>query len=413
MRTDELLDFSIRGNDAWDKAGARTVALIDSSAQVTPKRIEGLRSSFSGYERNHLFLNDKGEAFKDWSGVSGLDSEKDGRAFVKWDFDRDGWVDIAVVNNNRPLLQVFRNQLGSERGAEEDFAGNYIAIRFVGGNNRSMTSDQFSNRDGYGAKVRVKAGGLDLIREHRCGEGMAAQNSAVMLVGVGSRSVVDQIQVQWPSGRRQSIGGVSVGSQLTFYENPEESKEESGIAIARYAKRSMDVRPQNTSSKRLFVSKDFTELERARFQSWIAPRVNEKDAKLFLVTSMATWCPACRGALSQWAYLKDVYGDQVACFAVPVDSRDSNEKLEAYLNRNQPAYELWMETTPAEREAFLELTTKGLGRNVLPTTWVLDAQGTILGVFESAPTLSQVRKAILQTDRSTTTTRAGTSQGQE
>ena len=65
--------------------------------------------SHSGHERNRLFLNRAGEQFVDVSGVSGLDDAADGRSFALLDFDRDGWLDIAVVNANAPLLRLYRN----------------------------------------------------------------------------------------------------------------------------------------------------------------------------------------------------------------------------------------------------------------------------------------------------------------
>ena len=54
--------------------------------------------SFSGYERNHLFVNQDGKAFVDLSGVSGLDAVGDSRSFAVLDYNRDGWPDIGLVN---------------------------------------------------------------------------------------------------------------------------------------------------------------------------------------------------------------------------------------------------------------------------------------------------------------------------
>ena len=73
-----------------------------------------LRHSFSGHERNHLFLNRDGKRFDDVSVISGLDNIADSRAFVYWDYDRDGWQDIALVNANYPLLNFYRNEIGSD-----------------------------------------------------------------------------------------------------------------------------------------------------------------------------------------------------------------------------------------------------------------------------------------------------------
>ena len=84
--------------------------------------------SFSGHERNHLFLNRAGRDFVDASGVSALDDPADARAFAWLDFDRDGWLDLAVVNANRPLLQIFHNELSGAIDAPRDV----LAFRFAG-----------------------------------------------------------------------------------------------------------------------------------------------------------------------------------------------------------------------------------------------------------------------------------------
>ena len=44
---------------------------------------------------------------------SGLDTPADSRGFVLWDYDHDGWQDIAVVNANEPLLNLYHNEIAS------------------------------------------------------------------------------------------------------------------------------------------------------------------------------------------------------------------------------------------------------------------------------------------------------------
>src|SRR5690349_25139127 len=85
--------------------------------------------SFSGYERDPLYLNLGGKKFTDISGVSGIDSITDGRAGVFADFDNDGDLDVfsTSIQNESPLL--FRNTIGQDskciRGILE--GGNDIA----------------------------------------------------------------------------------------------------------------------------------------------------------------------------------------------------------------------------------------------------------------------------------------------
>jgi hypothetical protein len=53
--------------------------------------------SFSGYERDPLYLNTGAKKFVDISGVSGIDSITDGRAGVFADFDNDGDTDVFMT----------------------------------------------------------------------------------------------------------------------------------------------------------------------------------------------------------------------------------------------------------------------------------------------------------------------------
>ena len=153
MRTDHkasvaLADVFIDNNERRTWSSTRALATI--------------QHSFSGNERNRLFLNRNGRQFVDVSGISGLDSPADGRVLVVWDYDRDGWQDFAVVNSNTPLLNVFHNEIAPRRGRSsedpnsrthtaaanvasgETPAGGVIAVRFVGGNHTDQPSREYS-----------------------------------------------------------------------------------------------------------------------------------------------------------------------------------------------------------------------------------------------------------------------------
>lgn len=189
------------------------------------------KDSLSGEERNHLFLSQGGKVFEDLSGISGADHIGDGRSVVLLDYDRDGWVDIAGVNTNAPKAVLFRNLLGQQKGVE---GRGFVAIRFVGGNGTSAPSREWSNRDGYGARVTVEAGGKTFIEEHRCGEGYSAQNSPVMRIGLGEVEAIDSLVVRWPSGREQRVEKLDVDRLVTVYENASESGDGSGFVVEEY-----------------------------------------------------------------------------------------------------------------------------------------------------------------------------------
>ena len=124
-------------------------------AAVGPRALE-TGASHSGRERNHFFLSLEGEQFKDVSGISGLDDIADGRAFTLLDFDRDGWQDVALVNANAPLFELFRNRIGEIDGPGGAERARVVALRFVGGNRAAEPAEGLSARDGFGARVRLE-----------------------------------------------------------------------------------------------------------------------------------------------------------------------------------------------------------------------------------------------------------------
>ena len=71
--------------------------------------------SFSGYERNGLFLNRAGTQFKDISGVSGVDSILDGRSSVMADFDNDGDLDLFQTTIQKDGHLFYRNNVGQKK----------------------------------------------------------------------------------------------------------------------------------------------------------------------------------------------------------------------------------------------------------------------------------------------------------
>ena len=70
--------------------------------------------SFSGYEKNCVFLNTSTKNslnFTDISAVSGIDFIDDGRALIATDWDHDGDLDIWSTNRTAPRIRFLKNNL--------------------------------------------------------------------------------------------------------------------------------------------------------------------------------------------------------------------------------------------------------------------------------------------------------------
>jgi peroxiredoxin len=337
-----------------------------------PDRASG-SVSFSGLERNKLFLNLAGEGFEDVSSLSGADSIADSRGVALFDYDRDGWQDLVLINTNKPLLQLYRNRMG-EHGAR----GRVIALRLVGGNADAKPSSEFSNRDGIGALITAEAGDLTLTRERRLGEGFAVQNSGTLLLGIGEHEAVDRLRVRWPSGRVEEVSDVAAGTLVTLYEDS--SRAPANVAVVR-----TPYHADTDVAGRRGVERALPELL-AFAEAGGGPALS-----LFITT--ATWCEACKASLPQVSALRASFpGEELALLGVPIDPDDNEEKLRSYVSEWQPAYRLLIDASTGATEQIQALILHEFGDEILPAAIATDRAGQIIAMWDEVPTLSELRR---------------------
>lgn len=373
MRTDENLPEEFRSSGEW------------TNNRYDQTLFYG-RYSFSGSERNHLFINNQGRAFSDLSPLSGLDTDADSRSFVFFDYDRDGWQDIALVNANAPLFSLYRNEIGESGPTTGQKRAGMIALRFVGGNASGQPVAGFAPRDGYGAVVELQLGDMTIKREYRCGEGFAAQNSSTMIIGIGDSRIVPRVTVRWPSGRRQHIDNVAEGTLLTVHEREEDSSNQTAFVTSRY--RSAHAGDPRTTAKR-----DRQRLEMGTERSGSEHR--ETELKMYV--AMASWCAACKSSMPQLRYLRSMYkADQLEMNGVPVDPNDGVVKLKAYVNQYRPPYTLLNGLTTEQVQEFTTILAEK-SVHTTPATILTDARGNIIKVMQGVPTASDIAKALVET----------------
>jgi enediyne biosynthesis protein E4 len=144
-----------------------------------------------GEQPNMMFLNDgTGARFLDVSAVTGTDGVGESKGVAAADYDADGDIDLFVVDQGGDV-HLYRNV--TERSGRH-----WLALDLVG---------TTSNRDACGARVRVSAGGATQHRTVQCGSGGTGSGHARQVhVGLGDADTVTAIEVEWPSGIRQSLG---------------------------------------------------------------------------------------------------------------------------------------------------------------------------------------------------------------
>lgn len=223
VRSEDRLPEHLRNHLPWGDLDTPGVVAIQEGTNVRGD----YRKSWSGHERDQVFINRGGRSFSNLSGVSGLDSPGDGRSLVWWDYDRDGWLDAAITELGEPAVRLYHNDVPAQ-APDVANSGNILAIRLRGGQRRGQPDRNWSSREAYGAVVRLDLPGATIVRELHCGEGYNAQNSRTLLIGIGTATEVHKIEVRWPSGRRSEIDHVAADTLLTVWENADETADREG-----------------------------------------------------------------------------------------------------------------------------------------------------------------------------------------
>ena len=153
-------------------------------------------------QRKLLHRNNRNGTFSEVAAESGsaLLEERASRGTAFGDIDNDGDVDI-VVNDLDSVPQLLRNDGGNKN--------NWIIVKTIGTK---------SNRDGIGAKVKVVSGDLSQLDEVRSGGSYISQNDLRLHFGLEKRTVVDLIQVRWPSGAVDTLTNVTANKVVTVKE---------------------------------------------------------------------------------------------------------------------------------------------------------------------------------------------------
>jgi len=375
----------VTGQGPW----ARTVDVVDGTLRMLA---EG--ASWSGHERNHLFFGGlPNHQFSRLSGISGLDDPGDSRAFATLDIDHDGWLDVALVNVSAPRLRLLRNGIGDRPSSATN---RFIAVRFVGGNQSSEPSGQWSAREGFGSYVELDlGGGRKIYREHRIDDGFKAQNSATMLVGIGESETVHAVNVRWLSGVEQAEANVAAGQMVTVYEDPSQSPTGRAFVITQYGSDAQEVQSDLTSSESW--KPQLLPLEPS--PNRLAIQSTEEaslETNLILYTAVATWCDDCTGDNPDLRTLRNAFAENdLAMFGVPIDKADTPEQLRSWGEGFDPSYDLLVDLPESELsrvEGVLRSELRDYGR--VPASIITDSEGRVLLSRWGIPTVSEVRKLI-------------------
>ena len=188
--------FIDHDNDGW-------LDILATNGHIFPQADPGSWGT-SYMQRTLLFRNLRDGRFADVSGSlgSGFTRPKSSRGAAVGDLFNDGDLDI-VLNHLDGGPTVLRN-----KGASG--AGHWITLRLVG------DTAQETPRDAIGTVVFCRAGGFRQRGEVASGRGYLSQSDLRVHFGLGAVQQVDQLDVIWSNGQRESYAPSSVDRLLVI-----------------------------------------------------------------------------------------------------------------------------------------------------------------------------------------------------
>jgi thiol-disulfide isomerase/thioredoxin len=291
--------------------------------------------SFSGYERDSLYLNRGGKKLLDISGISGIDSVADGRAAVFADFDNDGDYDVLLTTLQGPSNLLFRNNVGQKN--------NWVRVILEGGRD--------VGRDAYGAVVRMKTSAGTLTRIKSGGEGYLSQHDPRLLFGLGQDTVARSIEVTWPNGKVENFGDAPAGSTLVL-RGGTGKPEMLQVATASLPDPLNRVEMLARTLK-IRVGQPFPDLKIKKLDSTFSSlRQQLKPGRKAVINLWASWCAPCKTEMPELDKLRtQLAANRVDLIGLNVDV-DPQAKIALFLQKTKVSYPVYLGGVPAVEQLF-------------------------------------------------------------
>ena len=164
----------------FDHDGWKDILIVNG--HIYPA-IDALKTNSRYRQEKELFWNIRNGAFLDITSSAGpgLAARHSSRGAAFADLNGDGAIEVVVNNiDDSPSLLV-------NRGEKK----NWLIVK---------TRGTRSNRDGIGARVKIRAGDIEQMDEVRSGGSYLSSNELSLHFGVADATIVDSIEVRWPSG---------------------------------------------------------------------------------------------------------------------------------------------------------------------------------------------------------------------
>ncbi|MFK8055649.1 MAG: VCBS repeat-containing protein [Saprospiraceae bacterium] len=180
MRDVSDLDFTRYTMDSLKQSGL-SLSNVMTALNLMPSKKQS----------NYLYRNEGGLNFENVAGIEGVSQPTFSNGSIYADFNNDGRLDLAVHNNQDPVF-VYANRTKG---------GHHVQVQLEG---------KKGNLDAVGAKVSVYCEGQAYTARAQPTRGFMSAQSQVLHIGLGDKTKIDRVLVDWPDGTTSSFGGVQI-----------------------------------------------------------------------------------------------------------------------------------------------------------------------------------------------------------
>ena len=181
--------WNIEGNDSWG------VNFFDADHDGD----EELFVSTMATAQQELFYRNDGTTFTEISAQLGF-TTGNSRGSATADYDRDGDLDLAVINQGGGL-QLFRNDTQS--------TNHWLMLDLKG---------WASSTDAIGTVVELDAGGVTRRRQIKGSSSAHSQDDLAVHFGIGANTTIDEVRIYWPSGHVQTLANIAADQRISVDE---------------------------------------------------------------------------------------------------------------------------------------------------------------------------------------------------
>jgi len=334
--------------------------------------------SWSGWERNVFYLNNRDGTFSEVSGVVGMDLPDDSRSFALADLDQDGRLEVVLKNRTGPQVRILQNAMKE--------IGNVIVLRLRGVK---------SNRDAIGAAVTLEAGGHRQTKYLQAGSGFLSQHTKELFFGVGRTEGTVAATIRWPSGLTQILEHLPVNRRVKIVEGS-----------ASFQARALAVAQPSADARQTEKPEPLpTVVETWLIEPIAAPEFSLRDiagdlrslesfrGRPLLLNFWATVAPLCGEQLRQIErFHSKLLGSGLSVVGINVDSGENSDAVRAFVRQAGLTFPVVLATQ--ELSAVYNIVyrymfdrRRDLG---LPASFLVDGDGMIVKVYQGLIDLERV-----------------------